>query len=172
VVIGGANPKDFRIVRTKCRGATLDIAAGCTVDVAFAPHEAGHQSAIVVVSTDAGQYTSFLVDGDAHYTPSIQAGANDVVAGDAVGVGGSGFAPKATITLLWADGAGARTTVQTDNAGGFLISMKVAANERPGDRILVAQTPGTGTDPASLVLRVIAQQVDDFDASSPDWPGG
>ncbi len=172
VSIGGADPKDFRIARTKCRGATLDIAAGCTVDVAFAPKDAGHLSAIVVVSTDTGQYTSFLVDGDAHYTPTIQAGATDVVAGNEVGVGGSGFAPKATITLLWADGAGERTTVQTDNAGGFLISMKVAGNERPGDRILVAQTPGTGSDPASLVLRIIAQPVEDLDASSPDWPGG
>lgn len=172
VSIGGANPKDFRIVRTKCRGATLEIAAGCTIDVAFAPNEAGHESAIIVASTDTGQYTSFLIDGDAHYTPTIQSGATDVVAGDEVGIGGSGFAPKSTITLLWADGAGERTTVQTDNAGGFLISMKVAGNERPGDRILVAQTPGTGTDPASLVLRIIAQPVEDLDASSPDWPGG
>jgi Tol biopolymer transport system component len=172
VGIGGANPKDFKIVRTKCRGAALEIAAGCTVDVAFVPHEAGHRSAIVVVSTDTGQYTSVLVDGDAHYTPTIQAGATDVIAGNEVGIGGSGFAPKATITLLWADGAGQRTTLQTDNAGTFLISMMVAANERPGDRILVAQTPGTGTDPASLVLRIIARPVDDLDAASPDWPGG
>ena len=113
-----------------------------------------------------------LVDGDAHYTPTIQAGATDVSAGEEIGVGGAGFAPKATITLLWADGAGPRTTVQTDNAGNFLISMQVAANERPGDRVLVAQTPGTGTDPASLVLRVIPVPVEEIDAASPDWPGG
>jgi hypothetical protein len=37
--------------------------------------------------------------------------------------------------------------------------------------VLVAQTPGTGTDPASVVLRVIARPADDFDAASPDWPG-
>jgi len=49
--------------------------------------------------------------------------------------------------------------------------MKVAANERPGDRILVAQTPGTGTDPATLVLRITAPPVDELDAASPDWPG-
>ena len=49
--------------------------------------------------------------------------------------------------------------------------MPVAGNERPGDRLLVAQTPGTGTEPASVVLRVIARQVEELDASSPDWPG-
>ena len=75
---------------------------------------------------------------------------NDVVAGDEIGVGGAGFAPNATITLLWADGAGQRTTVLADKSGNFLISMPVAGNERPGDRLLVAQTPGTGTDPASV----------------------
>jgi Tol biopolymer transport system component len=171
VSLGGANPKDFKIVRAQCRNAVLEIAAGCTVDIAFTPLESGHRSATVVVSADGGQYTSFLVDGDAHYSPTIQAGANDVAAGKEVGVGGSGFAPKATVTLLWADGSGERTTLQTDGAGNFLISMKVAANERPGDRVLVAQTPGSGTDPASLVLRVAAMPVDEVDAASPDWPG-
>ena len=113
-----------------------------------------------------------LVDGDSHYTPTIQAAANDVIAGNQIGVGGTGFAPQATITLLWADGAGARTTVVSDKSGNFLISMPVAGNERPGDRLLVAQTPGTGSDPASVVLRVIARQVEELDAAAPDWPGG
>jgi hypothetical protein len=171
VSLSGANPTDFRIVRAQCRNAVLEISAGCTVDVAFTPKEAGHLSATVVVATDGGQYTSVLVDGDAHYTPSIQASATDVKAGGEIGIGGSGFAPNATITLLWADGAGQRTTVRTDKAGNFLLAMPVAANERPGDRVLVAQTPGTGTDPASVVLRIIAKPVEDFDAASPDWPG-
>jgi hypothetical protein len=172
VVLGGANPKDFRISKAVCRNAVVEIAANCTVDVAFTPKEAGHLSATVSVANDTGQYTSFLIDGDAHYTPTIQAAATDVVAGKEIGVGGSGFAPKVTVTLLWADGFGQRTTLQTDKSGNFLISMKVAANERPGDRVLVAQTPGTGTDPTSLVLRVIARPTDDFDASSPAWPTG
>jgi WD40-like Beta Propeller Repeat len=171
ISLQGANPKDFKIVRTKCRNIDLMISAGCTVDVAFAPKAAGHRSATLVVGTDTGQYTSVLVDGDSHFTPTIQAAANDVIAGGEVGVGGSGFAPNATITLLWADGAGARTTVESDKAGNFLISMPVAGNERPGDRLLVAQTPGTGSEPASVVLRVIARQVEELDASSPDWPG-
>jgi Tol biopolymer transport system component len=172
VTIQGANPTDFRIVKTKCRNAVLEISAGCTVDVAFTPTESGHRSATIVTSTDTGQYTSVLVDGDARYTPAIQAAATDVVAGDQIGVGGSGFAPNSTITLLWADGAGRRITVQADEAGNFLLSMLVAANERPGDRMLVAQTPGTGADPASLVLRVIQRPVEQVDAASPDWPGG
>jgi hypothetical protein len=149
----------------------LEIAAGCTVDVIFTPKDAGHRSATIVVGTDTGQYTSMLVDGDSHYTPTIQAAANDVVAGDEIGVGGAGFAPDATITLLWADGAGERTTVLADKSGNFLIAMHVAGNERPGDRLLVAQTPGTGTDPASVVLRVISRPVEDLDAASPGWPG-
>jgi Tol biopolymer transport system component len=172
ISLQGTNPKDFKVVKTKCRNATLEISAGCTVDVAFAPKEAGHRSATLVVGTDTGQYTSVLVDGDSHYTPTIQAAANDVIAGNQIGVGGTGFAPQATITLLWADGAGARTTVVSDKSGNFLISMPVAGNERPGDRLLVAQTPGTGSDPASVVLRVIARQVEELDAASPDWPGG
>jgi Tol biopolymer transport system component len=172
ITIRGANPKDFKIVRTKCRNIDLEISAGCTVDVAFTPKEAGHRSATLVVGTETGQYTSVLIDGDSHYTPTIQAGAIDVVAGKEIGIGGTGFAPKATITLLWADGAGERTTVEADKEGSFLISMAVAGNERPGDRLLVAQTPGTGSDPASVVLRVIAAPVEDLDAASPDWPGG
>ncbi len=172
VSIQGANPKDFKIVKSNCRGAVLQISAGCTVDVGFTPKEAGHRSATVVVSTDTGQYTSMLVDGDAHYTPTIGAGATDVIAGNEIGVGGSGFAAMATVTLLWADGGGQQTTLQTDNGGNFLISMVVAASERPGDRLLVAQTPGTDTDPASIVLRVIAKPTEELDASSPGWPGG
>ena len=172
VAIQGANPKDFKIVRTKCRNAVLQISAGCTVDVAFAPKEAGHRSATIVVATDTGQYTSVLVDGDAHYTPTIQAAGTDVMAGEQIGVGGSGFAPDANITLLWADGAGRRTSVQADKAGNFLISMLVAANERPGDRVLVAQTPGSGTDPTSVVLRVNPRPVEDVDPASAAWPGG
>ncbi|MBK5333796.1 MAG: choice-of-anchor D domain-containing protein, partial [Ilumatobacteraceae bacterium] len=172
VAVQGANPKDFQVSKTKCRNAVLEIAAGCTVDVVFTPKEAGHRSATILVGTDTGQYTSVLVDGDSHYTPTIQAAANDVVAGNEIGVGGAGFAPNATITLLWADGAGARTTVLADKSGNFLISMNVASNERSGDRLLVAQTPGTGSDPASVVLRVISQPVEDIDAASPDWPGG
>jgi Tol biopolymer transport system component len=172
VAVQGANPKDFQVSKTRCRNAVLQIAAGCTIDIVFIPKDAGHRSATIIVGTDSGQYTSMLVDGDAHYTPAIQTAANDVVAGDEVGVGGAGFAPNATITLLWADGAGQRTTVLADNSGTFLISMHVAGNERPGDRLLVAQTPGTGTDPASAVLRVISRPVDDIDAASPEWPGG
>jgi Tol biopolymer transport system component len=171
VSIQGANPKDFKVVKAQCRNAVLEIAAGCTVDVAFVPKEAGHRSATILVGTDTGQYTSVLVDGDAHYTPTIQAAANDVLAGNEIGIGGAGFAPNATVTLLWADGAGQRTTVQTDKTGAFLLSMLVAGNERPGDRVLVAQTPGTGSEPASAVLRVIAKPVEEIDASSPDWPG-
>jgi hypothetical protein len=125
-----------------------------------------------VVATDTGQYTSVLVDGDAHYTPTIQAAGTDVMAGEQIGVGGSGFAPDANITLLWADGAGRRTSVQADKAGNFLISMLVAANERPGDRVLVAQTPGSGTDPTSVVLRVNPRPVEEVDPASAAWPGG
>jgi hypothetical protein len=94
------------------------------------------------------------------------------MAGEQIGVGGSGFAPDANITLLWADGAGRRTSVQADKAGNFLISMLVAANERPGDRVLVAQTPGSGTDPTSVVLRVNPRPVEEVDPASAAWPGG
>ena len=172
IAIQGADPKDFKLGKTKCRNADLEISAGCPLDVVFTPKEAGHRSATVVIGTDTGQYTSVLVDGDSHYTPTISAAATDVVAGDEIGIGGAGFGPNTTITLLWADGAGQRTTVQTDKAGSFLFSMPVAGNERPGDRMLVAQTPGTGTDPASVVLRVISRPSDELDAASPDWPGG
>ena len=144
VSIQGANPKDFRVVKSKCRNAVLEISSGCTVDVAFAPKGAGHRSATLVVSTDTGQYTSVLVDGDAHYTPTIQAAGTDVVAGDQIGVGGSGFAPDATITLLWADGAGRRTTVQADKAGNFLLSMLVAAIGESELSVIPNKGPGSG----------------------------
>jgi Tol biopolymer transport system component len=172
VTLQGANPKDFKITKNKCRGAVLDIIAACTIDVAFTPTDTGQRSATIVVNADGGYYTSISLSGAAHYAPTIGANASDVLAGTEIGIGGSGFAPNALVTLLWADGGGQRTTVQTDKAGSFVISMPVAANERPGDRQLVAQTPGTGTDPASVVLRVTSRPVEDFDAASPEWPVG
>ena len=48
--------------------------AGCTVDIVFIPKDAGHRSATIIVGTDSGQYTSMLVDGDAHYTPTTSDG--------------------------------------------------------------------------------------------------
>jgi Tol biopolymer transport system component len=184
VALQGANPTDFKIAKTNCRGATLDITAGCNVDVTFTPQAAGRRSATVIVSAEYGtvdaagvatsytSYTSMTVDGSAKYAPTLEATATDVQAGGQIGLGGSGFAPKSTVTLLWADGAGGTATVQTDANGHFLMIMPVAANERPGDRTLVAQTPGTGSDPALVLLRVTSPPVEEFDASSPEWPGG
>jgi Tol biopolymer transport system component len=184
VALQGANPKDFKIGKTNCRGATLDITAGCTIDVTFTPQAAGRLSATIIVSAEFGSvdaagvatsftsYTSISVDGSAKYAPTLEATATDVQAGGQIGLGGGGFAPKSTVTLLWADGAGGTSTVQTDANGKFLMIMPVAANERPGDRTLVAQTPGTGSDPASVLVRVTAQPVEELDASSPEWPGG
>jgi len=49
--------------------------------------------------------------------------------------------------------------------------MLVAANERPGDRVLVAQTPGSGSDSTSLVLRVKPRPAEEIDPSAAAWPG-
>lgn len=167
VELEGANPDDFVVTTTSCVGQTMIPGGTCAVEVAFEPHEAGYRTATIVVRSDTGQYTSVLVNGSAVYDPDVVVAVDSVRAGDAIGIGGAGFAPDAEVTIGWADGSGEVTTVRTDDDGGFLVLFETRRNDRAGDRELVVRcADATITVPVSIVRRPAQDGL-----GSPVWGG-
>ena len=105
----------------------------------FAPTASGYRTAIVTVGDSLGQYTSILVNGAASYSPDLASAAATVVAGVPLGIGGTGFAPSSALSISFADASQPAATVTTDSNGGFLLVLPIGANERPGQRTIVAQ---------------------------------
>ena len=140
VKIIGPNAGDFTLVGSDCKSAPFGVGSSCSIEVVFTPTENGHRTATVRVSTPEGFYTSILLDGDAFYATSVIASSPTVIAGSQIVIGGTGFSPNSTVTLLWADGAGASYTAQTNEVGQFLQTITVSRAERTGPRQLVAQT--------------------------------
>jgi hypothetical protein len=169
VTIAGSDPADFTIIASTCTGP-LDIAQTCTVDVSFTPKAGGQRSAVVTVGTDAGQYTTILVGGDGRYTATMSTSSDRLFSGATFGVGGNGFPPNSTVTLLFADGAGGTYTARTNKGGAFLTSFVLGANERPGPRTLVARTPDGAS--AAVSVTVVPSLAPSAGPASPNWPGG
>ena len=74
------------------------------------------------------------------------------MAGGRLGVGGAGFPANTPITLSWSDGFGGTYAVTTNKSGGFLASVVLASNERPGARTLIARTMAGPTASADVVV--------------------
>ncbi len=164
IVVEGTNPMDFVIGNDECTGRTVDAAGSCNVEVLFAPTAAGRRTASVRVTTVDGAYTTFLVSGDAHYEPKLAASTTVVVAPARLTMIGAGFAPNATVTLTWADGAGRPITVTTDATGTLLAELTVRRNDRRGNRTIVAQT--LDGEIASADVTVVVPRVRQNAASS------
>jgi len=167
ISLAGANPEDFVVTDDSCRGRALNPATSCSVSVAFRPVAGGYRTATVLVTAETGQYTGVLVNGTATYAPRLVAASTAVAAGDALGVGGSGFAPDAEVALSWADGYGERLVVRTDGTGSFLVSFPTKRGERAGDRVLVAQGPNSTVE---VGVQVIKRPVT-AGPGSPVWGG-
>lgn len=165
--IEGANPDDFVVTSSSCLGQTMIPGATCAVEVAFEPVEAGYRTATVIVRSDTGQYTSVLVNGTAWYDPDVVVAVDTVRAGELIGIGGSGFAPDAEVTISWADGTGNTAIARTDADGGFLVLFETRRNERAGDRELVVR----GADATITVPVTVTRRPVQDGPGSPVWGG-
>ncbi len=65
----GANPDDFTVTEQSCRNRAVNPDATCAIEVEFRPSGAGYRSALLLVRTPIGQYTSAVLGGLATYAP-------------------------------------------------------------------------------------------------------
>lgn len=156
--LAGEGADDFVVTSDSCRGKTLNPQSTCSVGVTFAPTSPGHRSALVIVETTTGQYTSMVAAGDGRFAASLGIDPSEVEAGREFLAFGTGFPPDTDVSLLFGDDSANATPARTNAEGMFLIYVPVALNERGGTRTVVAQT-ADGTV-ASATIDVIEQ----FDA--------
>ena len=139
-VVTGDHPDDFVITANGCASGPVNPGATCSIDIAFAPTEAGLRTATVNVFTELGQYTSVLVNGAGTRTAVLETATDEVRAGDDIGLGGSGFRPGAEVIISWADGRGGSISMRAGGDGTFLVAFPTQAIETSGVRTLVAQS--------------------------------
>lgn len=139
VDVVGAHPLDFAITSNSCAGKPLNPRATCSIGVTFTPTASGRRTALVRIGTPTGQYTTLVAAGDGRYAPQFVLDGTEVEAGTEIGAGGSGFPPNSTVAILFGDRAASSTTVTTNDDGGFLMWVPVSADERGGERTVVAQ---------------------------------
>jgi len=139
---GGAHPDDFRVVSESCRNRALNTEASCAIEVEFRPTGAGYRSALVLVATPQGQYTSAVLGGFAEYRPTFETTAEtaEQVArpGEPLGLGGSGFPPNAVVSIGFDDGSAPFSFVTSNDEGGFLAVVSLPTRLRVGSHRLVA----------------------------------
>ena len=140
VTIEGANPGDFVVVDDQCVGRVIAVNSTCAIGVQFAPTDVGYRTALLVVTTAEGEYTSSVLSGEASREAVLSVPVDKVRAGDEVPFGGSGFRPGVVLSIGWADGRGETTTVTVSDAGTFLGVLPTSRSERAGLRRLVAQS--------------------------------
>jgi hypothetical protein len=155
----GTHPGDFVIESDSCIGYSINPGSTCSIALSFAPTQAGHRTASVLVSTSLGQYTTVLANGDATRVSSLVAASEEVRPGDGVGLGGSGWAPGAEVLVSWADGRGETVAVRASSEGTFLTALPTSRNERSGVREIVAQSGDTVTRVEVRVLRVPSESI-------------
>ena len=167
ITMSGANPDDFKVKSDRCIAEPMIPGGSCAFEVAFTPTAAGYRTATALVVTDTGQYTGVLLDGTGRFEPTVTVAADAVVAGDPIGIGGSGFAPFSEVTISWADGSGNAASVVTNKDGGFLLLFETRRNERAGERQLVVQ----GSDSAFSATVHVQRPGAAAGPGSPVWGG-
>ncbi len=140
--LGGANPDDFVIVTQSCRDRALNPDASCTIEVEFRPTDSGYRSALLLVTTPKGQYTSAVLGGFARYAPTFETAIEAARPGTTIGIGGSGFPVDAPVAIGFDDGSPPFLTVTANDVGSFLAVATLPARLRVGERRLVASAPG------------------------------
>ena len=153
VVVQGADWGDFVIASNSCANRPLNPRATCSVSVAFTPMAAGRRTGVVRVATPAGQYTTMVVAGDAHFAPSLEVTQPQVTAGDDVTVLGHAFPAGAQVAVVFGDGAGRTTIGQANIYGELELVVHVEPNDRGGSHPLVA----TAVDPNAPIDGTVAQ---------------
>jgi hypothetical protein len=138
IQLGGEHPGDFEIVTQSCTNRALNPDASCTIEVEFRPTDAGYRSALLIVTTPIGQYTSAVLGGFASYEPVFDAASDVVRPGAELGIGGTGFPADSLVSIGFDDGGAPFTVVEANSGGKFLAIVMVPARLRVGQRLLVA----------------------------------
>ncbi|MDJ0767405.1 MAG: choice-of-anchor D domain-containing protein [Ilumatobacter sp.] len=140
--LGGAHPGDFEVVTQSCTNRALNPDASCTIEVEFRPTDAGYRSALLIVTTPIGQYTSAVIGGFGRYEPTFGTEHPVVQPGTDIGIGGNGFPAESPVAIGFDDGSPPFATVTTDALGSFLARVVLPARLRVGERRLVASAEG------------------------------
>jgi Tol biopolymer transport system component len=142
IAVGGENPDDFEIVTQSCTNRALNPDASCAIEVEFVPKSDGFRSALLIVTTPIGQYTTAVLGGLARYEPTFVTAEPLVRSGQEFGVGGNGFPAETTVSIGFEDGGEPFATVETTREGAFLAVITMPGRVRSGIRGLVATAAG------------------------------
>lgn len=142
ISLGGTHPADFEVREQSCTDRALNPDASCTIEVEFRPKGVGYRSALLIVTTPIGQYTTAVLGGFARYSPTFETTAQttDEPArpGRPLGLGGAGFPPQTDVAIGFDDGSEPFATVTTNEVGSFLAIVNLPSRLRIGERRLVA----------------------------------
>lgn len=152
IALGGAHPDDFEITSQTCRNRFVNPDATCVVEVQFTPTEAGFRSALLVVTTTIGEYTSAVVGGFARYEPTLETSTSVLRVGTQLGIGVNGFPPSTDVSIGFDDGSAPLATLQTNEAGSTLAIIPMPLRVRAGEHRLVASAAGSAVASATVVL--------------------
>jgi Tol biopolymer transport system component len=156
VSLGGPGARDFALAKKddRCSGKRLPRGRTCTVVVKFTAPKGGTRGGDLVFTDDARdnpQRVPLAASTPVPGRPAIDVSPATAATGSVVIVTGSGFRPKAEVTLQWSRGLG-QQTVTTDGQGTFTASMLIFHRDELGLRILQATE---GADSATDDLLVV-----------------
>ncbi len=163
--LAGAHPGDFVVPTQSCTNRALNPDASCAIEVEFHPRGAGYRSALLLVTTVNGEYTSAVIGGFGRYEPTFESTTAVARLGAILGIGGKGFPADVVVSIGFDDGATAFTTVESTADGTFLNEILLPTRTRIGQRQLVATAPGGVT--ATIALTIEGTQ----DRMIPALPG-
>jgi len=152
VRVVGPDPGDFIISSNSCEQRSLNPRSTCSIGVTFSPKASGKRTAVIEVATPTGQYTVMVPDGEGRYEPKFELDLTEVEAGREFGVGGAGFPPSTSLSILFGDDASHRVELVTSEDGTFLASIPTLSSTRGGDRTVVAQAADGTTATAAIFV--------------------
>lgn len=152
VRLTGAHASDFAVTSNSCAGKPLNPRSTCSIGLTFTPTAPGHRSALVLVESDDGGYTSVVVGGDGRFTATLDVDPAEIDAGGKFLTGGNGFPPNSAVSLFFGDDPANAITATTNEHGSFLMWFDVVPNERGGPRTLVAQAADSTVASAAIVV--------------------
>ncbi len=159
IELGGAHPDDFEIITQSCTNRALNPDASCTIEVEFGPTGPGYRSALLLVTTPIGQYTSAVLGGFARFAPTFETSQTVARPGGTLGLGGTGFPVDSVVSIGFDDGSSPIAVVTANEDGAFLAIVTLPGRLRAGERRLVA----------SSAEGAVATVMVDIDAPASRW---
>lgn len=152
ISLGGAHPTDFEVLSETCRNRFVNPDSSCAIEVEFRPTAAGFRSALLIVTTTVGEYTSAVLGGFARYEPTFETASSVVRAGTQVGVGVRGFPPSTAVSIGFDDGSAPLATLETNADGSTLAIIPIPLRVRAGEHRLVASAVESAVASVPIVI--------------------